>query len=159
MTSQQVDLLQQSFRLIKPVMDDAAIVFYERLFEIDPSLQRLFHRSAREQARLLAETLTAVVSEIDRPAQLRRVIEALGPRYAATGVRDENYLAVGEALLWTLENALKDAFTSDVRDAWMTAYSWLAFRVQRATARCRPDAPVGEPTHTDLPPRPCSERS
>ena len=42
---------------------------------------------------------------------------------------------VGEALLWTLEKGLKDAFTSEVRDAWVVAYSWLAFTMQRAAAR------------------------
>ena len=59
MTSRQIDLVQQSFRLIEPIIDDAAVVFYERLFEIDPSLQRLFPTSRRGQARLLAETLTS----------------------------------------------------------------------------------------------------
>jgi hemoglobin-like flavoprotein len=135
LTARQIDLVQQSFRLIEPLMDDAARLFYDRLFEIDPSLERLFPRSPRERTRLLAGTLTIVVNEIDRPAQFRGVIESLGSRYATLGVRDEHYQAVGEAFLWMLEAALKDAFTSEVRGAWVAAYSWLAFTVQRATAR------------------------
>jgi hemoglobin-like flavoprotein len=140
MTSRQVGLVQQSFGLIQPIIDDAAILFYERLFEIDPSLQRLFHRPRREQARLLAQMLTVVVKGIDRPAQLRGAVEALGKRHAGYGVSDKHYEEVGQALLWTLEAGLKDAFTSEVRDAWVAAYSWLAFTMQRAAAACHGDA-------------------
>jgi hemoglobin-like flavoprotein len=159
MTSRQIDLVQQSFRLIEPIIDDAAVVFYERLFEIDPSLQRLFHKSPRGQARLLAETLAIVVDGIDHPAQLRGAAEALGPRCAGYGVRDENYEAVGQALLWTLENGLKDTFTSEVREAWVAAYSWLAFTVQRAAACCRADARIGGRTPDTMPPHPDPESS
>ena len=101
----------------------------------------MFHRSRREQARLLAQTLTVVVKQIDRPSELRRAVEALGQRHVGYGVRDEHYAMVGEALLWTLERGLKNAFTSEVRDAWVVAYSWLAFTMQRAAARCADAAP------------------
>jgi hemoglobin-like flavoprotein len=135
MTLRQIELVQQSFRSIQPIIDDVAISFYKRLFEIDPSLRHMFHRSRREQARLLAQTLTAVVQQIDHPSQLRRAVEALGQRHVGYGVRDEHYAMVGEALLWTLEKRLKHAFTCEVRDAWVVAYSWLAFTMQRAAAR------------------------
>jgi len=135
MTLRQIELVQQSFRLIHPIIDDVAISFYKRLFEIDPSLRRMFHLSRREQARLLAQTLSAVVKQIDRPSQLRGAVEALGQRHAGYGVRDEHYAIVGEALLWALEKGLKHAFTSEVRDAWVVAYGWLAFTMQRAAAR------------------------
>ena len=134
MTLRQIELVQQSFRLIEPIIDDVATLFYERLFEIDPSLRRMFHRSRREQARLLAHTLSVVVDGIARPSQLRAAVEALGQRHAGYGARGEHYAIVGEALLWALEKGLKHAFTSEVRDAWMVAYSWLAFTMQRAAA-------------------------
>ena len=139
-TPRQIDLVQQSFKLIEPIIDDAAILFYARLFEIDPSLQHMFHRPRRDQARLLAQTLTVVVKGIDRPAQLRGAVEALGRRHVGYGVRDEHYEAVGKALLWTFETTLKDAFTFEVREAWVAAYSWLAFTMQRAAAASQPEA-------------------
>ena len=135
MTLRQIELVQQSFRLIQPNIDDLAILFYKRLFAIDPSLRRMFHRSRREQALLLAQTLSVVVKGIDRPSQLRADVEALGQRHAGYGVRDEHYAIVGEALVWTLEKGLNHAFTSEVRDAWVVAYGWLAFTMRRAAAR------------------------
>jgi hemoglobin-like flavoprotein len=140
LTSRQVEMVQQSFRLVEPILDDAAVLFYGRLFEIDPSLQQMFQRPRREQARLLAQTLKVVVNGIDRPAQLRGAVETLGRRHAGYGVRDEHYAVVGEALLWTLEAGLKDKFTSEVRDAWIAAYSWLAFIMQRAAASAQAEA-------------------
>ena len=86
MTLRQIELVQQSFRLIQPNIDDLAILFYKRLFAIDPSLRRMFHRSRREQALLLAQTLSVVVKGIDRPSQLRADVEALGQRHAGYGV-------------------------------------------------------------------------
>lgn len=142
LTARQMDLVQQSFRLIETIIDDAAGLFYDRLFEIDPSLQRMFHRSRRDQARLLAQTLTVVVKGIDRPRQLRGAVEALGRRHAGYGVRDEHYETVGKALLWTLEAGLKDAFTPEVRDAWVAAYSWLAYTMQRAAKSLDDTQPV-----------------
>ena len=138
MTSRQVQLVQHSFGLIQPIIEDAAILFYQRLFELDPSLQSMFQKPRREQARLLAQTLTVVVKGIDRPAHLRNAVEALGQRHAGYGVHNEHYETVGLALLWTLEMGLKDAFTQEVRDAWVAAYGWLAFTMQRAA--CREDA-------------------
>jgi hemoglobin-like flavoprotein len=140
MTLRQIGLVQDSFRLIQPIIDDAAILFYERLFELDPALRQMFHRPRREQARLLAQTLTVVVKGIDRPARLRGAVEALGQRHAGYGVRDEHYETVAQALLWTLEMGLKDAFTPEVREAWVAAYGWLAFTMQRAAAAHREDA-------------------
>src|SRR5262245_33156295 len=109
MTSNQVALVQASFRLVDPMLEAAAAMFYERLFELNPSLRRMFHTSREDQARKLAQALTVVVCGIDRPDQLRGAVEALGRRHAGYGVRDEHYATVGAALLSTLEAGLGDA--------------------------------------------------
>ena len=62
-------------------------------------------------------------------------MQDLGRRHVGYGVKAEDYNVVGQALLWTLEKGLKHAFTSEVRDAWLVAYGWLAFTMQRAAAR------------------------
>ena len=42
------------------------------------------------------------------------------------------YTTFGQALLWTLEHALGDAFTDDVRSAWTSAYALIADTMQEA---------------------------
>jgi hemoglobin-like flavoprotein len=134
MTREQIALVQRSFQKVQPVLEQAAVMFYDRLFELDPALRTLFHGPAADQARKLAQALTIVVTAIDRPEQIRGAVEALGRRHVGYGVRDEHYSTAGEALIWTLAQGLGDAFTSEVREAWAAAYSWLAFTMQRAAA-------------------------
>jgi hemoglobin-like flavoprotein len=134
MTSQQIALVQSSFQKVQPILGPATMTFYDRLFELDPSLRRLFRSPREEQALKLGQALTIVVTSLDRPDQIRGAVEALGRRRVGYGVRDGHYTTVGLALLWTLEQGLGDAFTPEVRDAWSTAYGWLAFTMQRAAA-------------------------
>src|SRR6185436_3824169 len=101
MTATHVALVQASFEQVRPILESAALMFYERLFELDPSLRALFRQSREAQAQKLAQALTVVVKGLEHPAQLRGAVEALGRRHAGYGVRDEHYTTVGEALLWT----------------------------------------------------------
>src|SRR5215510_6785157 len=126
LTAAQKTLVQDSFATIVPIADDAAALFYRRLFEIDPSLQRMFRGDMAEQRKKLMQMLTAAVKGLDRLEQLVPVVEDLGRRHAAYGVADAHYDTVGEALLWTLEKGLGGAFTAEVKDAWATVYGLLA---------------------------------
>lgn len=134
MTATEVALIQRSFEQVRPILQDAALLFYERLFELDPSLRPLFRSSREAQAQKLAQALTVVVKGLENPVQLRGAIEALGRRHAGYGVREDHYTTVGEALIWTLERGLGRAFTPDVRAAWVDAYGWLAFVMKEASA-------------------------
>ena len=40
MTAQEIMLVRESFRKLEPMADQAAALFYARLFELDPSLRR-----------------------------------------------------------------------------------------------------------------------
>jgi len=118
--------------------DIAADVFYTRLFELHPSLQRLFRTERREQGRKLMSMLAVAVNGLSRLDQILPVIEELGRRHAQYGVRDEHYATVAEALLWTLQKGLGEAFTDEVRTAWEAAYTLLASMMQRAAANKQP---------------------
>ncbi len=50
----------------------------------------------------------------------------LGARHVSYGVRDEHYDTVGQASIWTLEKDLGNAFTPQVKSAWLSAYGLLA---------------------------------
>ena len=134
MTPRHIVLVQTSFERIRPVLEPAAMMFYDRLFALDPSLRGMFRQSREAQAQKLAQALAVVVKGLENPSQLRGAIEALGRRHAGYGVRDHHYTTVGEALIWTLEQGLGDAWTADVRAAWVDAYGWLSFVMREAMA-------------------------
>jgi nitric oxide dioxygenase len=132
LTLAQKTLVQNSFATITPIADDAAALFYRRLFELDPSLERMFPADMTEQRRKLMQMLTAAVKGLDRLDQLVPVVESLGRRHSGYGVTDAHYESVEAALLWTLEAGLGRAFTADVRDAWATVYGLLATTMKEA---------------------------
>jgi len=107
--------------------DTAAGLFYGRLFELDPAVERLFRRTdMAAERKVLMQTLTVVVKSLDRLDQIVPAVQALGRRHAGYGVREAHYATVGAALRWTLEQGLGPGFTPAVREAWATAYGILA---------------------------------
>jgi hemoglobin-like flavoprotein len=134
MTNRQIQLVQSSFELVAPILESATMTFYDRLFQLDPSLRRMFRSPQQEQARKLAHVLTMVVKGLSHPEQIVPAIEELGRRHSGYGVRPEHYATVGATLLWTLQSGLGEAFTPEVRDAWASAYFLLSSTMQRAAA-------------------------
>src|SRR5215472_17127586 len=131
-TAAQKMLVQDSFATIAPIADDAAALFYRRLFEIDPALEPMFRGDMKEQRRKLMQMLTAAVKGLDRLDQLVPVVEDLGRRHAAYGVEERHYATVGDALLWTLSMGLGRDFTPEVEAAWTAVYTLLATTMKNA---------------------------
>ena len=126
MSPDQIALVQESFRQIVPMKDLAAKNFYDRLFELDPSLEPLFRTSPHEQGQKLMSALAAVVGGLDDWVRIEPVVRDLALRHVDYGVKSQHYHTVGEALLWTLEQGLGDTFTEEIKTAWATAYQALA---------------------------------
>ena len=131
-TNTQKVLVQESFAAVMPIADDAAALFYRRLFELDPALERMFKGDMTEQRRKLVQMLTAAVKGLDRLEQLVPVVEDLGRRHVGYGVTDAHYDTVGASLLWTLEKGLGNAFTPQVKEAWVAVYGLLAGTMKNA---------------------------
>jgi len=132
-TEAQKTLVQQSFVSVAAIADDAAILFYQRLFELDPSLRPLFRGDMAEQRKKLMQMITAAVKGLDRLDQLVPQLRSLGRRHGGYGVVDSHYDTVAEALLWTLEMGLGRAFTPEVKGAWVAVYTLLADTMKAAS--------------------------
>jgi hemoglobin-like flavoprotein len=135
MTPEQIRLVQESFRSVLPIREQAAALFYERLFRIDPTLRPLFsHTDLKSQGKKLMAAIGFVVGALRRPEQVLPVACDLARRHVAYGVREEHYATVGAALLWTLEKGLGKSFPPAVRDAWAAAYGLLSGAMIAAAA-------------------------
>src|SRR5258705_13511351 len=62
MTPDQVTLVQESFAKVAPISDPAAALFYDRLFEVAPSVKSMFPADMTEQRKKLMATLAYVVT-------------------------------------------------------------------------------------------------
>ncbi len=126
MTPTQIQLVQKTWKLVEPISEQAAELFYDRLFQLDPSSEKLFKSDMKEQGRKLMQALALVVHSLTNLEQVVPAVEEMGRRHADYDVTEEMYQTVGEALLWTLEQGLGDAFTPDVKEAWAEAYAIVA---------------------------------
>jgi hemoglobin-like flavoprotein len=126
MSPTEIALVKESFRNVLPIADQAAALFYARLFELDPSLRHLFRGDMVEQGRKLMTMIGTAVASLDRLDQIVPAVRQLGARHGGYGVREEHYATVGAALLWTLEKGLGAQFTPAVREAWTMTYTLLA---------------------------------
>lgn len=138
LTDKEKGLVVDSFRLVVPIAETAADLFYKRLFEIAPQYRPLFSDDMASQKRKLVVMLSFIVKsmdwlqedwaeEIDPEQDLALVVLAMGRRHTSLyKIPDESYGHVGEALLWTLDQGLGQAFTDEVREAWTRLYGVLA---------------------------------
>lgn len=143
MTPERIALVRDSFALVRPIAEPAAALFYGRLFEIAPHLRPLFKGDMEEQGRKLMATLAVVVNGMDNLPALLPAVEALGRRHAGYGVTAAHFAPVGEALLWTLETGLGEAFTPPVRAAWTEAYHVLSAVMIAAAQAPVEESPFG----------------
>ncbi len=125
-TETQKRLVQESFALVEPIAETAAELFYNRLFEIAPELRSLFTGDMTVQGQKLMTMIKVAVTGLDNPEKLVPAVEILGQRHVEYGVVEGHYAIVAEALLWTLEQGLGEAFTPEVRDAWGAVYGVLS---------------------------------
>jgi len=144
MNTTQIHLVQSSFEHVRPIAAVAADLFYNRLFELDPSLRRLFTANLQEQKVKLMATLAVVVAGLSQPDRILPAVRDLGRKHLTYGVQAHHYQTVGAALLWTLEQGLGQHFTPEVAGAWAAAYDLLAGTMQ-AAAEAVELKPVAEP--------------
>jgi hemoglobin-like flavoprotein len=144
-SARTISLVQASWAKVMPISDAAATLFYERLFEMDPSVRALFKSDMREQKKKLMQTLTVAVDGLNNLDRLVPVLKDLGVRHAGYMVADHHYDLVGAALLWTLREGLGDEFTDEVEAGWKEIYTLVAGVMKSAAAEHTGAAPRGAP--------------
>ncbi len=136
LTLEQKQLVRSTWALVEPMQDEAARLFYGRLFEIEPSTRPLFASTdMSEQGKKLMQTISVVVAGLERLDTIRPAVENLGRRHIGYGVKEEHYESVGAALLWTLGQGLGEEFTCEAEEAWTETYGTLATIMKDAAAR------------------------
>jgi len=164
LTQSQIAAVRDTFKPVAAVQDEAAKMFYERLFRMAPDVKPLFAGvDMKEQGRKLMAMIATAVGNLEKLGELVPVIRELGVRHLDYGVKPEHYDIVGEALLATLDETLGDAFTRPAKDAWTLTYWLLANemkhaaseaasqRAQAAKAAPQPKLHVAVAKHDDKP--------
>ncbi|MEW8264444.1 MAG: globin family protein, partial [Candidatus Thiodiazotropha taylori] len=123
MTPEQITHVKSSWSKVEPIADQAAALFYGRLFEVYPEVKPYFKGDMEAQGKKLMSMIGTAVGSLDNLEPLLPVIRESGKRHAEYGVQAVDYDKVADALLWTLAEGLGDAFTDEVKDAWVVTYT------------------------------------
>ncbi len=137
MKKSEIAEVQRTFKQVAKIKEQAAELFYKRLFELDPSLEKLFKSDLKNQGKKLMVALATVVSGLNNLEKIIPVAQNLGVKHVSYGVKESENKTVGEALIWTLEKGLGSEFTPEVKKAWVAAYTVLA-EVMMTAAREEP---------------------
>lgn len=134
-SAQQVLLVQSTWQHVMPIADQAASLFYGKLFELDPDLKPLFANTDMQvqQAKLM-QMLTVAVNGLTHLDKIVPTVQELGQRHVAYGAQEAYYDTVGAALLWTLEQGLGERYTPEVQEAWTVTYTTLTNTMKEAAA-------------------------
>jgi hemoglobin-like flavoprotein len=134
MTADQRRLVKHSFDVLRDQAGPVSLLFYGKLFELDPSARRLFHNDLLLQGRKLMDTLSWVADSLDHFDSMHARLADLGRKHAGYGVRREQYDTMTTALLWALAQALGPDFDPPTRAAWTAALSAIASVMQEGAA-------------------------
>ncbi len=127
MTEEQKAIVKSTWSMVVPIADQAAAIFYGKLFEMDPSVKPMFANSdMSEQGKKLMQMITVAVNGLDNLEALIGAVQQLGKRHVGYGVKAEHYDTVGAALLDTLAVGLGEEFTPETKEAWTLTYTTLA---------------------------------
>ncbi len=125
MDSRQISIVKESFDKIKPNLSKVSRVFYDRLFELDPNLRKLFKSDMRVQRKKLAKGLTLIVENLHNAKLVGDKIKELAWQHVEHSVKPEDYKVFGEALIFAISAALGDDSTKATKDAWKNSYETL----------------------------------
>lgn len=140
MTIEQRHLLRKSFQAVEAAPIVAALIFYRRLFELDPRLRHLFKTDIEVQSVKLVEMLRVSLALLEKPGALQQELEELGARHVNYGVKKEHYVTVGQSLLEMLAEVQKNGFDTETRAAWTELYQVIETAMLRGASRI--SAPV-----------------
>ncbi|MCU0987371.1 MAG: globin domain-containing protein [Acetobacteraceae bacterium] len=126
LTQDEIELLRASFRQLAQAPEQAASLFYGRLFERTPAARAMFPADMDAQGLKMMSTLGLVVSQLHDLAAMTPVVGALARRHVGYGVRPEHYALLAEPLDYMLRQGLGEKCTEAVADAWAKALAGLA---------------------------------
>lgn len=127
MTLEQINLVQESWQKIFPVKEITAERFYDRLFQLDPSLKALFKGDIKKQGKKFTDMMDLVVGGLSSlNGDLVPALRALGARHSDYGVKPHHYQILKQALFGALEESLAGDFAGETQQAWAATYDLLA---------------------------------
>ena len=131
--AEQRQIIHATYQRASQRNDEMMQVFFERLFELDPSLEPLFDGGTNRMRDKFLQTIGTLVASVELFDKAVPSIRQIGIRHLGYRVEPEHYAAVKSALLYSLAHVLNEDYTPEVEAAWEALYEIIA-RIAREAA-------------------------
>jgi hemoglobin-like flavoprotein len=125
LSQREIEIVQSDWSQVEALGEPAATLLYDRLFFLDPGLRTLFGPDLAAQKTRLLRMLGSAIAGLSQPELLMPIVAHLGRKHVRFGVKNEDYATLASALMWTLGQALGDAFGPENTAAWASVYAVL----------------------------------
>jgi hemoglobin-like flavoprotein len=123
----ELNTLETSFDLIAPRGEELVDVFYNRLFDVAPSVEPLFaHTDLRKQKSMLLATLVLLRKSLRDLEAITPKLRQLGARHVAYGALPEHYPVVAQVMLDSMAEIAGEAWTPEIAAGWAGALGLVA---------------------------------
>lgn len=129
MTNDQKELIRGTIPILKEHGVALTTYFYNRMLSHNPELKNVFNSANQRtgaQPTALAMSVLAYAEHIDNPAVLAQAVNRIANKHVSLDIRPEQYAIVGKHLLASISEVLGEAVSTELIDAWATAYNQLA---------------------------------
>jgi hemoglobin-like flavoprotein len=130
LTAEEIKLIQDSFAKICDDSNITAKLLYDKLFEAQPEISKIFKGDIEEQEAKLMKMLKTVIGGLNNPHIIISAVQDLGKRHHEYGVLTAHYKSFKTALMYSLEMQLPGDWTDELKSAWGKLYDILAESMQ-----------------------------
>lgn len=131
LSQEEIRLIQDSYNKINDISEKIGEKFYNKLFEQNPEIIKLFKSDMKEQSHLLMNMVKTVVEGLNNPQIIIPAIQELGRRHNEYGVMPEMYGVFGNCLIDCIEQESGNDFRPETKRAWEKLYNILADVMRR----------------------------
>ena len=132
MNDRDILIIKNSWSYLINQSDEVGLLFYNKLFELDPGLKSMFHNDMDGQIQKFMDLITFTVTRLQKITDIENELDALAMRHLTYGVRPQHYQLMGKALLWAFEKSLGDLWNEETNNAWRELYNFLALSMMRS---------------------------
>ncbi|KAL6872102.1 flavohemoglobin [Trichoderma novae-zelandiae] len=129
LTADQIAIIKSTVPIIRDYGTIVTTTFYANMLAAHPELKNYFslrNQQTGAQQAALADSVLAAATHIDNLAVIAGAVERIAQKHASLFIQPEHYPIVGKYLIGAFEQILGDAFTPDIKEAWVVAYGLLA---------------------------------
>ena len=126
MTPEQISLVQQSWKKMKPFSQTAGELFFDRLVDLDPELDSQTSLDHVDQIKKLMSSLNLAVNFLEDPVSTELILDMLCQQHVGYGVFESDQENAQQAFCWTLMHGLGNAFTDEVKEAWIEFFNMVS---------------------------------